>query len=36
MRQPIQAGLGWLGHLKSEVGSVLTEVPAVAANVRAE
>jgi uncharacterized protein (TIGR02996 family) len=26
-REPIQAGLGWLGHLKIEPGSVLTEVP---------
>jgi uncharacterized protein (TIGR02996 family) len=25
-RQPIQAGLGWLGHLNIEVGSVLTVV----------
>lgn len=27
-REPIQAGLGWLGHLEIEVGSVLTVVPA--------
>lgn len=27
-REPIQAGLGWLGHLEIEVGSLLTVVPA--------
>ncbi len=29
-REPIQVGLGWLGHLNIEVGSVLTPVAAVA------
>jgi uncharacterized protein (TIGR02996 family) len=28
-REPIQAGLGWLGHLPIDGGSVLTVVPAV-------
>jgi uncharacterized protein (TIGR02996 family) len=27
-QEPIQAGLGWLGHLEIEVGSLLTVVPA--------
>lgn len=29
-REPIQAGLGWRGHLRIEVGSLLTVSPAIA------